>query len=155
MYKFLDDRLDKAMHNEYTEHIKHCSNCSFELDIRGKLYKELPYKSLAAPDNFVEGVMNEVKKIEDKRVGEEAFTWAHNNGVILKRLGLSMVLTAGIMLLSISVPMLSYKPLYSVTGPGTVTKNLVKVNDIIININYSVRHFIRSVDNSIERVREA
>lgn len=157
---YLDHKLDRNTTCLFEEHIAGCSRCMDYLLETRSIYKALEYsgKALVAPVDFASCVMesinqlDEYKQLDRRKVqqGNEN-TWVIHRPV-LRRLGVSLILMACIMLFSISVQMGTGN--YAAGKEDVLSDKSMQVTDIIYDIDYSVRSFFRDISNSIEKLRE-
>lgn len=158
--RYLKDKLDTREMVSFKDHLAICKSCSSSLKIAKALLEEQGLQpAVKAPGGFTEDVMSAVFSLEaDKKAHPTEYDqkgWS----MAYRRLGFSLVLTAGIIVFSFLVPAFrGYSGVISTPAPqNDNTSGYIDVftgldsgvKGIFENINKSVIDFKGGTDNEL------
>jgi hypothetical protein len=109
----------------------------------------------AAPDNFTEKVMNAVYKIKYEN-SQMTDSFKENYRQAMRRLGISMVLTSVVMVISLTSPVLNIVELEG--RAASRIESIKGKTESIVNsvgeVNYRIKNFYRDFNNTFGKFRE-
>lgn len=150
--KYIDNRLEKNERDLFYEHIKYCTYCSEKLKQYQKILDGLNMdEGMKVPLDFAQNVMNVIYDLEN--YSYRKINCDTNNTSVFKRLGISMILTAAIMLLSFIIPFGKYGSVNSfiIKESRAVTENKMKYEGRLCKIDVSVESFFNKMNDTFRR----
>lgn len=153
--RYVDGKTSDREKNLINEHIEVCKKCGNSFLRASALKEALMQKGrgFLAPENFTGIVMDEVirtsvKTNENTGVSLESYRMA------IRRLGISMVLTAAVMMINTGLPgggLINHEKLNQ--GLDSVSSITERVGSNINEINYKFANIFRDLNDSIESQR--
>jgi len=159
--KMIDEFLDKKLEPQgiqlLNEHLEYCESCNAELHYKKELFCILGNDSnITAPGNFTDNVMNSlpvIKHITGRSNHSAPLTACYP---FVRRLGVSMILTAAVMLFGVFLPPGFTGTLSSFAAEKTdiITEGTYQLSDSVDEINQKVKTIIKNINDSLEMFKE-
>ncbi len=154
MDRYLDKRLCKEEEEEFIGHIHACDSCRNEYVSYKGLYTAMELETVEkAPGGFTEFVMDKILTLEPHCPADSNRRQNTNYTPIFRRLGVSMIVTAAVMLLYINIPV---NPMYTAYKVNPVQKEENKWNITVQleNLNMHIMNTFTKINSSIEKFKE-
>lgn len=152
MDKYIEDTLDKYISSQFEEHIRTCKACKTELAITRSLHKERSiYNKIKAPEGFTGKVMASIYNLEPQKrplpSGKNEEMWRS----VYRRLGFSLILTAGVLIFSLLIPTVNNYPsaISGNTQSGSAVGESSGLRGVFTDIDYGIRGVFKSINNSM------
>lgn len=146
MDKYMDGRLHGQIAEALTEHMDACRRCSVEFRARKELMQDLQDKrELRAQENFTQNVMAEIHQLQKKRAREKTYEARLAYFTAVRRLGISMILTAMVLLAyNVAPPALTGQFSSFTRQQGEIfNERTDEITGTFSNVNSRVRNVIK------------
>lgn len=154
--RYLEKRLESKMLEALQEHLNECLSCRYVFEERKELFVLLEAEAeIKAPSGLTDSIMEAVFKIEvPARV-------INNNCrrisyPVFRRLGVSMLLTAAIMIFSMFIPPEFGGAIdsFAAEKTNTITDKTNQLSDTITDFDKTIKLFFRNFNQTFERLKE-
>lgn len=150
MHRYMESKLsetDSALLEQHTAGCKHCRN---ELELLRRLYGEqLQQKHIKAPGDFTDNVMAALYKLPPERRPHKAAAPDDRWKLVYRRMGYSLILTAGIIMFSLLLPVTGIHP-DAISGrvQSSVESPDTSFEGLLTNIDNGILRIFKSLDYS-------
>jgi hypothetical protein len=145
--KYLDNRLKISDKEEFEDHLGLCKECSRKVLESKELYYYIKVQDSMKQDFVLstESIMDQVYKIKDDT---ENGNIKNSDGIFFRRLGISMVLAAFIMLFSLFLPIGELNVFDNPVHAESSSKpqEALRINEAFNRIDNTIKSFINSID---------
>lgn len=146
LHEYISNKLEDMDRLSLEQHLGACRNCRNELELTRRLEAEqYRQKAVKAPGNFTDNVMEALYRLPPEkrplRVQDPADRWK----LVYRRLGYSLILTAGIIMFSLFLPVAQIHP-ESISG---------KVQSSVESSGTTFKSIITGIDNGMMGVLKA
>lgn len=155
--KYIEGRLSIESANKLEEHIKECDRCRRELYTRKSVYILMTNdRTIKAPDGFEKIVMSAIEGIDSKVIWKQHAAGQEKYNRVYRRLGISMVISACIMLFSVSLPVytLFHIENFAAKGVNAITKKTVDFSETFYKSDYMSKSFISGLNSTLKKYGE-
>lgn len=150
--EYLFNRLDCDKVRLLEEHIGSCIRCRHDMLFRKSLASDCnDIWNFKAPAGTEDSVLNAVYRLEADRKSIGKNIPRKDAGLIYRRLGYSLVLSAGIILFSLFMPVAGVR-LFSFSGSaqhGFGAQNTPKITDTFTGVDSEFRGLFKSINDSL------
>lgn len=146
MNRYLGNKLDAHEMAFFEAHLSVCKSCSSSLDITTALLKEQGLQlSVKAPEGFTRSVMSKIYSLNTAY--SEASGQGHRS-TAYRRLGFSLVLTAGIVMFTLLIPVFRGYP-GAISTPAPQDGNTSGYTEVFSGFDYGVKGILKSLNKSV------
>lgn len=150
MHRYVEDKLVSRDRALLEEHTAQCNHCKGELQIIRRLQDERPHQmTVKAPEGFTDNVMAALNRLPPERRPYVAGSPDDRWKMVYRRLGYSLILTAGIIMFSLLVPVAGLHP-ESISGKlqSSVESTEPGYKSIFSNIDAGIMSIFKNLGNS-------
>ena len=144
--KYLKNKLNAREIALFEDHLAVCKGCSSSLGITEALLKEQGEQlSVKAPEGFTESVMSGIHSLKAAHpVASKQTGWS----TAYRRLGFSLVITAGIVMFTLLIPSFGGYP-GAISTPAPQDDNTSGYIDVFTGFDTGVKGIFKTINKSI------